>query len=164
MADMLVRLYALPDVGLAVARAGRAGARIRRAEQWERGALLAFVRANFGSGWLAECEAAFACQPTACFAAVRDADIIGFACHDVTRPNFFGPAGVHEAARGIGIGAALTLAALAAMRESGYAYAIIGGVGPADFYARVAGAVPIAGSTPGIYGADVACAARRGQP
>ena len=30
-------------------------------------------------------------------------------------------------------------------------YAIIGGVGPAAFYAGVAGAVPIEGSTPGIY-------------
>lgn len=164
MADMLVRLYALPDVGPAVARAARSGARIRRAEQWEREALLAFVRANFGNGWLAECEAAFARQPITCFAAIRGADILGFACHDVTRRNFFGPAGVHEAARGIGIGAALTLAALAAMRESGYAYAIIGGVGPADFYARVAGAVPIPGSTPGIYGPDVARPAGRRQP
>jgi hypothetical protein len=45
----------------------------------------------------------------------------------------------------------LTLAALAAMRASGYAYAIIGGVGPSAFYAKVAGATPIEGSTPGIY-------------
>jgi hypothetical protein len=37
------------------------------------------------------------------------------------------------------------------MRDAGYAYAIVGGVGPADFYARVAGATPIDGSTPGIY-------------
>ncbi len=52
---------------------------------------------------------------------------------------------------GRGVGAALTLAVLAAMREDGYAYAIIGGAGPADFYARVAGAIEIPGSTPGVY-------------
>lgn len=37
------------------------------------------------------------------------------------------------------------------MRAAGYAYAIIGGVGPADFYARAVGAVEIPDSTPGIY-------------
>ena len=156
MADMLVRLYALPDPAPAIARAAVAGVRIRRAEPWEREALLAFVGTTFGDGWIAECAAAFARMPIACFVAVRGAAIEGFACHDVTRRNFFGPAGVAPDARGVGAGAALTLAALAAMREAGYAYAIVGGVGPAAFYERVAGAVAIAGSSPGIYDLDVA--------
>jgi ribosomal protein S18 acetylase RimI-like enzyme len=151
MADMLVRLYALPEPAAASARAERAGVRIRRALHQEREGLVAFVRATFGEGWVAECRAAFDRQPIACFVAVRGDTIRGFACHDVTRRNFFGPAGVAPNDRGQGTGAALTLAALAAMRDAGYAYAIIGGVGPADFYARVAGAVPIEGSTPGIY-------------
>ena len=38
------------------------------------------------------------------------------------------------------------------MREMGYAYAIIGGVGPAEFYAKVCGATVIEGSDPGVYG------------
>jgi len=151
MADMLVRLYALPDPAAALARAAQSAVRIRRAEIRERDRVSAFVRAAFGEGWIAECDVAFARQPVACFIAVGDAGIVGFACHDVTRPNFFGPAGVAPQARGRGTGAALTLAALAAMRDAGYAYAIVGGVGPAAFYARVAGAVPIDGSTPGIY-------------
>ena len=37
------------------------------------------------------------------------------------------------------------------MFELGYAYGVIGGVGPADFYARAVGAMPIEGSSPGIY-------------
>lgn len=37
------------------------------------------------------------------------------------------------------------------MRSQGYGYAIIGGVGPADFYAETVGATPIEGSDPGIY-------------
>jgi GNAT superfamily N-acetyltransferase len=151
MADMLVRLYALPDPAAAIARAERSGVHIRRAEHCERERLVAFVRATFGDGWVAECLAAFGRQPIGCFVAVRGDAIRGFACHDVTRRNFFGPAGVAPDDRGRGTGAALTLAALAAMREAGYAYAIIGGVGPAAFYARIAGAVPIEGSTPGIY-------------
>jgi hypothetical protein len=37
------------------------------------------------------------------------------------------------------------------MRAEGYGYAIIGGVGAADFFARAVGAVAIPDSTPGIY-------------
>jgi hypothetical protein len=38
------------------------------------------------------------------------------------------------------------------MREMGYAYAIIGGVGPAEFYAKVCGARTIEGSERSVYG------------
>jgi GNAT superfamily N-acetyltransferase len=149
--DMLVRLYALPDVADAVRRAASLGVAIRRPETWERDVVVAWVRETFSAGWARECDAAFAQRPPACFIAVRDAKLVGFACHDCTRPNFFGPAGVDPALRRRGVGAALTLAALGTMRDAGYAYAIIGGVGPARFYARVAGAVRIRGSSPGIY-------------
>jgi len=37
------------------------------------------------------------------------------------------------------------------MRDDGYAYAIIGGVGPAEYYSKTVGATVIAGSSPGIY-------------
>jgi len=151
MVDMLVRLYALPDPGAAVARAAARGVSVRRPEPWERGVVLDFVRTRFSEGWAGECDMAFATRPPSCFVAIRRDAIVGFACHDCTRRNFFGPAGVDEAERGRGVGAALTLAALAAMRDAGYAYAIIGGVGPARFYAKVALARRIAGSTPGIY-------------
>jgi GNAT superfamily N-acetyltransferase len=43
---------------------------------------------------------------------------------------FFGPAGVAESARGFGLGKALLMKALEALREIGHAYAIIGGVEP----------------------------------
>jgi hypothetical protein len=153
MTDMLVRLYALPDPAAALARATRAGVTIRRPKARERDRIVDWVRTMFSPGWAAECAVAFSMQPPACFVAMRGATPLGFACHDCTRRNFFGPAGVHEDERGRGIGAALTLATLAAMRDGGYAYAIIGGVGPAAFYAKIAGAVVIEGSTPGIYGA-----------
>ena len=75
----------------------------------------------------------------------------GFACYDTTAKAFFGPTGVLERERRQGIGTALLLVTLRAMAAEGYAYGIIGGVGPADFYAKAVGAVPIASSTPGIY-------------
>ena len=58
---------------------------------------------------------------------------------------------VLEEERGRGLGRALLLATLHAQREQGYAYSIIGGVGPAEFYAKAVGAVLIEGSTPGVY-------------
>jgi predicted N-acetyltransferase YhbS len=150
MPDLLVRLYALPDVAVALQRAAASGIVVRRANAWERRAVVAFVERHF-TAWAAECEVAFGDVPPRCFVAVRDRGIVGFACHDVSRRNFFGPAGVATEARGAGVGTALALAALAAMREAGYAYAIIGGAGPEAFYARACAATAIPGSTPGIY-------------
>jgi len=149
--DMLVRLYALPDPGAALAACAAQGVTIRRALMPEKHAVVDWVSAQFPSA-RAEAEAAFARPPARCFIALRAGRPVGFACHDVTCPNFFGPEGVAADERGRGIGRALLLATLHAQRAEGYAYAIIGGVGPAAFYAKAVGAVDIAGSTPGIYG------------
>ena len=37
------------------------------------------------------------------------------------------------------------------MRAQGYAYGVIGGVGPTEFYARAVGAIAIAAFEPGLY-------------
>ena len=150
MHDMLVRLYALPDLAPAMARCAGRGIAIRRALTAEQAGVIEWVRRHFPRAE-AEIAAGFARLPVACFIAIRAQAMLGFACFDATAPNFFGPEGVAENARGQGVGAALLLAALHAQRAQGYAYAIIGGVGPAAFYAKVAGAVDIADSTPGIY-------------
>jgi hypothetical protein len=150
MQDMLVRLYAIPGAEEALAACAREGVTIRRALAPERPAVVDWVRAHFASS-APEVEAAFACVQVGCFVAVRNDTVLGFACHDVTCRNFFGPEGVAENERGHGIGRALLLCTLHAQRAQGYAYAIIGGVGPAGFYEKVVGAVAIPGSTPGIY-------------
>jgi predicted N-acetyltransferase YhbS len=85
-------------------------------------------------------------------AATRDKQILGFACFDTTQRGFFGPTAVAEEARGLGLGKALLMKALEALREIGYAYAIIGGVGPREFYEKACGAIEIPGSDPGTYG------------
>ena len=150
MHDMLVRLYDLPSLDEALGAVERGGVTIRRAIAPDTPALLAWVGEEFASS-APEVGTALAQVPARCFVALRDGAVVGFACHDVTCLNFFGPEGVAARERGKGIGRALLLAALHAQRAQGFGYAIIGGVGPAAFYERVVGAVPIAGSTPGIY-------------
>jgi len=150
MQDMLVRLYAIPSADDALAAYAKRGVTIRRALAPERFAVVDWVHSHFASS-VAEVETAFAQVPVRCFIAVRDEAILGFACYDVTCPNFFGPEGVVESDRGHGIGRALLLCALHAQRAQGYAYAIIGGVGPAAFYEKAVGAFAIPGSTSGVY-------------
>ena len=148
---MLVRLYDLPESATLVERLRADGVDVRRALAPEKHVVVAWVREQFGEGWASECEVSFARLPIACFRAQRGQVVLGFACYDSTAKAFFGPTGVLEQERKHGIGTALLLVTLQAMAAEGYAYAIIGGAGPADFYANAVGAVPIAGSTPGIY-------------
>jgi predicted N-acetyltransferase YhbS len=149
--DMLVKLYDLPASASAFARLHERGIEIRRALAPEKHKIIAWVRESFSEGWASETEVAFARQPVSCFIAVKEGKVFGFACHDATCRNFFGPTGVAAEARNTGVGTGLLFACLEAMREQGFGYAIIGGVGPAAYYAKTVGAVPIEGSEPGVY-------------
>jgi GNAT superfamily N-acetyltransferase len=160
MPDLLVRLYELPDLAPAMREMARIGVRIRRPETWERTVVREWVRTGFGDGWADEADCAFRAQPASCFVGLERDALVGFACHDTTRRNFFGPTGVAEAARGKGVGRALLLSCLHAMRERGYAYAIVGGAGPVDYYERAVGATVIERSAPGIYDLALAKATR----
>jgi GNAT superfamily N-acetyltransferase len=150
MGDMLVKLWELPPLEPALAAAAARGVTVRRALAPEKPVVLDWMRVHFPS-WTAEVEVSFARLPVACYVAIGDQTILGFACHDAIAPDFFGPTGVAESARGQGIGRALAIAAMHALKAQGYAYAIVGGVGPAAFYEKVFGAVAIAGSEPGLY-------------
>lgn len=150
MTDMLVKLYTLPDVVGPIAQQRGAGVDIRRALAPEKHLVVEWVRAQWYAAWANECEVAFSNHPISCFVAVENERLIGFACHDVTSRNFFGPLGVLESHRGRDIGAALLLACLHAMAAHGYAYAIIGAIGPADFYSKTVGATIIEDSTPSV--------------
>jgi GNAT superfamily N-acetyltransferase len=149
--DMLVKLYDLPDSRTLRERLAKAGISVRRALAPEKHKVTAWIRDNFSEGWVSETEVAFSRQPVSCFIAVKDGRITGFACHDATCRNFFGPTGVTPKARKSGIGTALLLACLEDMKQQGFGYAIIGGVGPADYYAKAVGAVLIEGSEIGVY-------------
>ena len=150
MPDMLVKLYGLPDVSGEVASLRAAGVACRRAESYERSAVVEFVAAKFPQ-WTDEVSVAFSSVPPTVVIAAEAGAVLGFACYNVTRPDYFGPTGVDESGRGRGIGKALLLLALEALRAEGYAYAIIGGVGPSAFYEKAVGATIIPGSEEGIY-------------
>jgi hypothetical protein len=149
--DMLVKLYDLPDSGPAYDRLRKAGIVLRRALAPEKHKVTAWVQNAFSEAWASEVEVAFSRQPVSCFIAIQDRAIAGFACHDATCRNFFGPTGVEPTAQKSGVGKALLFACLEDMKHQGFGYAIIGGVGPAEFYAKAVGAVAIEGSAPGIY-------------
>ena len=151
MPDMLVNLLRLPPVEPALEGLRGAGLLVRRARPWELWPVREFVAEHFGRAWAGEVSVGLMRQPVTVFVALREGRLVGFAAYECTRKNFFGPTGVVEEERGRGLGRALLLAALGGLRELGYAYAIIGGVGPAAFYERAVGARLIPDSSPGVY-------------
>lgn len=151
MPDMLVKLYELPDSSQLIQELASQGIEIRRPIAPEKNVVIRWVEEKFGQGWAAECAMSFSSQPVTCFIAVLNQTLIGFACFDATCKDFFGPTGVADEARGKGVGKALLLACLHQMRSDGYAYAIIGGAGPVEFYEKAVNAIAIEGSIPGIY-------------
>lgn len=144
--DMLIKLYDLPCVP-----ALSAGVSLRKPIGPEHRLLLDWIEERFSSGWASEAEVALTNRPISLFFAQRDGEVLGFACHDATARGFLGPIGVAERARGQGIGAALVLTCLHDMRAAGHGYAIVGCVGTPEFFIRVAGAIEIPDSTPGLY-------------
>ena len=146
MSDLLVKLYSLPPAG-----AHPPGVEVRRGFTAEKRLVCDWVGAHFGAGWASECEAAFARLPVACFVALRQGQLLGFACYDATARGFFGPTGVAVSERKQGLGLALLLAALHDMASQGYAYAIVGRPESADFYRKHVSAIEIPGSNPGFY-------------
>jgi len=148
MPDMLVKLYDLPPLAPALARQREAGIRIRRGMPPEKALVLAWIRQHFSEYWVSEADVGFAMQPPTILLAHRGDSLLGFACYDTTHKNFFGPTGVAAPARRQGIGTALLLAALHAMREAGYMYGIIGWAGPTAYYEKTVGALVIPDSEP----------------
>lgn len=151
MTDMLVNLLKLPPLETVLAETEAIGVRLRRAQAFELTTVRDFIEKHFSVGWADEVSIGFANKPVSVYIATREARILGFAAYECTRRNFFGPTGVLETERGRGLGTALLLASLLALRDMGYVYGIIGSAGPTDFYARTVGAIAIPDSAPGIY-------------
>ncbi|MCC6580451.1 MAG: GNAT family N-acetyltransferase [Phycisphaeraceae bacterium] len=151
MSDMLVKLYNLPDAGPAMEQMKAEGVVIRQAMALDYQVVKEWIDKTFSPGWGNEFIAAMSNRPISCILATKDHHVVGFACYDTTKLGIFGPTGVDESLRGKGIGKALCLAAMHAMVDKGYAYAVIGWAGPKDFYAKQVGATIIEGSEPGMY-------------
>lgn len=157
MPDMLVNLYNQHNEKEKAAlylALDEQGIHLQKVLAPDKGKVLDFVKSHFGDGWAYECEAAFANNPTTCWIAIKEKQVLGFACYDATAKDFFGPTGVKTEERGQGIGKALLFKCLDSMKEAGYAYAIIGWAGPQEFYQKVCGATPIPvceNNIPSIY-------------
>lgn len=151
MPDMLVHLLKLPPVEPLENALLAHNIVLRRALTPDRRRVLRWVETVMGPSAADECEACYAHTPVSLFIATQGAQIVGFACYNATAPDFFGPTAVDPACRGKGVGKALLVRALRALRDEGYVYAVIGGVGPVDFYRQCVGATLIADSDPGIY-------------
>jgi predicted N-acetyltransferase YhbS len=151
MPDMLVPLLKLEPVDPLIRQKRDDGIIIRRAMAHEMSRVRAFVEQTFSTAWADEITVAYSNKPISLFIAIRDGEVIGFAAYETTRRGFFGPTGVAPSERGKHIGKALLLGSLWGLREMGYAYGIIGGAGPVDFYAKHCAATVIPDSEPGIY-------------
>lgn len=146
MPDLLVNLLRLPPLEESARKA-----LIRRAQPFELSAVRNFILENFSASWADEVSVGFANKPVSVFIATQDKQIVGFAAYECTRRGFFGPTGVVEQHQRKGVGEGLLLSCLWSLREMGYVYAIIGGVGPVRFYQKTVGAIVIPDSEPGIY-------------
>ena len=146
MPDLLVNLLKLPEFENA-----SQDFLVRRAQPFELSLVRSFVAENFSPNWADEIAIGFARQPVSVLVATMDRQLIGFAAYECTRRGFFGPMGVLDNAQHKGAGKALLFAALEALREMGYVYAIIGAAGPVRFYQKTVGAIVIPDSEPGIY-------------
>jgi GNAT superfamily N-acetyltransferase len=151
MPDMLVKLLELPPLDPILSYISTHQVTIRRALTPDKLRILDWIGEHSSRSAVGEADACFSRIPVSLFVATRAKEILGYACYNATAPDFFGPTRVLDSEQGKGIGKALLVQALWAMRHEGYVYAIIGGVGPADFYTRCVGATLIADSTPGIY-------------
>ncbi|MFC5193189.1 GNAT family N-acetyltransferase [Algoriphagus aquatilis] len=152
MKDMLVRLIELPNASELEKRLSEKEKIVfRRTIAPEKHLVSEWVMEQFGAYWKSEVEVAFSRQPVSCWIAQRGNELLGFACYECTARNFFGPTGTKESERGKGIGKVLLIKSLESLREMGYAYAIIGGVGPAEFYEKAVGAKIIESSEVSIY-------------
>ena len=166
MSDMLVQLYSIPELWPRQAALAGRGVEIRQALPAEKRIVADWASRCFSGSTAGWCEVAIEQRPVTCFIAVEkqaQADLatspydlppeilLGVGCYDTVAKGMFGPAGVRPDRRGQGIGSALLLACLHAMKAERYAYAIVGWAGVPEFYAKTVGAVPIAGSEPGVY-------------
>ncbi|PZG41308.1 GNAT family N-acetyltransferase, partial [Spongiactinospora gelatinilytica] len=121
-------------VGDDLDRLAKAGVTVHSAPPCDRERVAAFGRKHWNDNWAWEIEHA-----TGCRYAIRAGEVIGFAAWGA-RPEWFGPMGTAEEARGLGVGGVLLRRCLAEQRDRGHSTAQISWVGPMRFYARAIGA------------------------
>ncbi|GKX31267.1 hypothetical protein SH1V18_37470 [Vallitalea longa] len=144
MADMLVNLLQIKDYHTELNSLQKEeGIEIFRALAPDKYRITKWVQEHSSINAAGECDVCFSNNPVSCFIAAKGSKIVGYACYNATALDFFGPTKVLEEYQGKKIGKALLLRSLNAMKDEGYVYAIIGGIGPAEFYEKCVNAVII---------------------
>ncbi|MES9829111.1 MAG: GNAT family N-acetyltransferase [Candidatus Thiodiazotropha sp.] len=154
--DMLIKLFNMDIDWSFISQQAERQVTIRKPIGPDRSAVHSWAEKHFPQTWLGEFQHALNNTPCSCFIAQRESSLLGIACYDATALGYFGPLGVVGSARGNGIGSSLTRACLLDMRLKGYGYAVVGMAGMPDFYRKVANAVEIPNSSPGIYQSTLA--------
>ena len=117
------------------------GISVRRLRYEDEPVLRPWVQRNWGDNWATEACDSLKNDPVTTFVAETDGSIVGFATYDVMLfSGSFGPTGVEESMRGLGLGKVLLFRCLEDMRDKGYERCEIIWVGPIAFYAHTAGA------------------------
>jgi mycothiol synthase len=128
------------DTAADEARLKQSGIEVRRLAASDADAFAAYLGSNWDWAWKVESMTSLKRDPVSAHLALRDGQIIGFACHNIAAPGQFGPMGVQPDQRRSGIGGVLLKRCLADLRDEGLAQADIQWVGPITFYERNAGA------------------------
>ena len=118
------------------------GFEIRRLEHEDEQTFYEWMLGTWSQNWTTEACNSLKNAPVTTFIALDSRDNIrGFATYDVTLfRGGFGPTGVEESLRGLGIGKVLFLRCLRDMKTRGYPRCEIAWVGPISFYAHTADA------------------------
>ena len=130
------------DTTQAESKLAKKGFKIRRLEPEEEQTFYEWMLGTWSQNWTTEACNSLKNSPVTTFIALDSRDnICGFATYDVTMfRGGFGPTGVEESLRGLGIGKVLFLRCLRDMKGRGYHRCEIGWVGPISFYAHTANA------------------------
>ena len=130
------------DTTQAEFKLAKQGFKIRRLLHEEEQTFYEWMLGTWSQNWTTEACNSLKNAPVTTFIALDgDNNICGFATYDVTMfRGGFGPTGVEESLRGLGIGKVLFLRCLQDMRIRGYPRCEIAWVGPISFYAHTAGA------------------------
>ena len=117
---------------------------VRRPSHAEASRVLGFIEREFGRIWRFEAARAFDTDLPQIFITEDNAEVTGFAAHDVNNRGlgFFGPTGVASAMRGRGLGCQLLLASLADLQRLGFDHAVIPWTDALAFYSKCSGAEP----------------------
>lgn len=130
------------DTAQAESKLAKRGFKIRRLKHEEEQTFYEWMLGTWSQNWTTEACNSLRNTPVTTFIALdSDGNICGFATYDVTMfRGGFGPTGVEERLRGLGIGKVLFLRCLQDMKTRGYPRCEIAWVGPISFYAHTAGA------------------------